>query len=569
MDSIPPLDTPRRESLASHLAYLRIVLKDWEKSFAASHAGKKPEKDDIKADIDIAKKYKEYSKLRDGLAGRIGCGLAEVVGSPTHERKRSRKENFSPKIHTPNRDSHKDSPQLGLNEPCDATCSLSPRPLLSAIGPTPQRDGKVLGLFDLLSSSQSSSATSRTKKRKIDDLSWAIALAPSGAETPSRQQLRSQTALGQEPTPQVSNENNCSKTYSRTPVSEGKKFMLSQFSTTPDIPRYASTVADPTEKSIHGIQNPQNVSSQDSTDVPTPTQSQFKNKFIPDSTPGYLRRTSSFRDRLISATGITGASDKFSKTLDRDINQRRPSHQRPMPLPKKLSQMVQNLRNLEDSMFEDDLDALREIENEDCEASIRSDPWDGEAICMPGNEENISPSNSTYYLPVKLQKKGQKRTTRKTIIRPTKIKITDMPKFVVSDEDQGDLIERLEQSQSCGEGKNFSSVRDVKDCEFEMKISQADDFGIDQNSRGGQNKPILAKGRADTKAPRPLKASKTVNLKQNGQTVLHKTSPRRSESTINPNAHAHLNFRTLKIRNKNSKARGAGRFPGRYARARR
>src|ERR1700761_4926757 len=102
MDSVSLLDTPKRESLSSRSAHLRIALKDWEKSFAASHEGKKPEKDDIKADTDIAKKYKEYNRLRDVLAGRIGLGLLDGVGSPTHEKKRSRKEKFSPKRLTSN-----------------------------------------------------------------------------------------------------------------------------------------------------------------------------------------------------------------------------------------------------------------------------------------------------------------------------------------------------------------------------------------------------------------------------------------------------------------------------------
>ncbi|RPA84415.1 hypothetical protein BJ508DRAFT_323686, partial [Ascobolus immersus RN42] len=43
---------------------LKLELKEWENTWAAEHDGRKPSREDIKANPEIAAKYKAYSKLR-------------------------------------------------------------------------------------------------------------------------------------------------------------------------------------------------------------------------------------------------------------------------------------------------------------------------------------------------------------------------------------------------------------------------------------------------------------------------------------------------------------------------
>src|ERR1700748_3099055 len=71
MPTVHLIDTPKRSALAAHSANLRTKLKQWEKSFAASHSGQKPGKEDIKACLEIAKTYKEYNRVRDVLDGKL------------------------------------------------------------------------------------------------------------------------------------------------------------------------------------------------------------------------------------------------------------------------------------------------------------------------------------------------------------------------------------------------------------------------------------------------------------------------------------------------------------------
>src|SRR5436305_1717488 len=169
MHMVHLIDTPKRSALAAHSTSLRTKLKQWEKSFAASHSGQKPGKEDIKACLEIAKTYKEYNRVRDVLDGKLGVESLDdaVKRSPTAgkgRRKHGTRGNSSEVearrdavyAHTPRKANR--PPHQGQNVACpnlldsyDPPTSASPRrSLLTAIGPTPQRDGKVLGLFDLL-----------------------------------------------------------------------------------------------------------------------------------------------------------------------------------------------------------------------------------------------------------------------------------------------------------------------------------------------------------------------------------------------------------------------------------
>ncbi len=97
--------------------------------------------------------------------------------------------------------------------PCSATKpDITPVTVRTMIGPTPQKDGIVIGLFDMLpSSAETPSKAQRTVLGSID--------GNVAAQTPSKN--RTTSASG---TPDTTK-------WSRTPLSEGKRFLLDTFAT--------------------------------------------------------------------------------------------------------------------------------------------------------------------------------------------------------------------------------------------------------------------------------------------------------------------------------------------------
>src|SRR2546423_9781022 len=236
------IDTPSRTALVAHSTTLRTKLKQWEKSFADSHSGQKPGKDDIKACVEIAKTYKEYNKVRDVLAGKLNfnsLGDATRVSPTARKGGRNKHEPAGHNneamptgqvvnVSTPSRASAGSSQTRTATHPTSA----SPRQYsVAAIGPTPQRDGKVLGLFDLLSNSgDTSQATPSTRKRKVNALGYAAQADDVGNErgivqTPSRKRARKGSAAGDLLDHLDGDTPDGSQRHSRTPASEGKKFM--------------------------------------------------------------------------------------------------------------------------------------------------------------------------------------------------------------------------------------------------------------------------------------------------------------------------------------------------------
>ncbi|KAL6877474.1 DNA replication/checkpoint protein [Trichoderma longibrachiatum] len=135
---------------------VRTDLKQWEADWAKTHDGKKPGRDDIKNNPVIAQKYKEYNKLRDIIAGKLAPAPETSAPKQKHEK---RKSDAAPTGTPMKRAKHAETPSKRMappggdaeymNSPAVSRKLFSPTPITS-IGPTPQRDGKVLGLFDLL-----------------------------------------------------------------------------------------------------------------------------------------------------------------------------------------------------------------------------------------------------------------------------------------------------------------------------------------------------------------------------------------------------------------------------------
>ncbi|PHH77943.1 hypothetical protein CDD80_7566 [Ophiocordyceps camponoti-rufipedis] len=190
---------------------LRSQLKRWEEEWATANGGSKPGRQDIKSRPDIAAKYKEYNKVRDVLAGKM---------PPPADRDSGSKRRGQPlPSETPlKRTKHSDAEDEVMKTPSISRKLFSPTKV-TWLGPTPQKEGRVLGLLDLLTSTptQASKHASPRKKDALQTPSKTVHLqatpskpTPSRSTSPSKRQChktttprryRGELALGATPTP--------------------------------------------------------------------------------------------------------------------------------------------------------------------------------------------------------------------------------------------------------------------------------------------------------------------------------------------------------------------------------
>ena len=549
-DSIALLDTPKKASLQSRSSYLRGALKDFERTFAAEHHGCKPSKDDIKANAEVAGKYKEYNNIRDVLSGKLT--LASFKASSPSKKHKLQRHPESAATTAGAKQRLQSTPRIKRLrpddiDPYDSPSSVTPRRVLSAIGPTPQRDGQALGIFDLMSnpgSGRTMQGTPASRKRKIEALlgeeedveNYAVV-----AQTPSqRQATKAGDILDHLTGTPVSRLRTSRHKHSRTPVSDGKKFMLSQFFATPSAVRYAGEA--------EGQMGPTPLLNRVLGHSPSKPQHHEK----PDATPAYLRRSYSFKDRLLSA------SSNPSRDNSSDVDPSSPSSVRVGPgrinkrqakfVPKRLSQFAAEMRRKEDEMHDDDLDAMREMEQEDAGVLV------GDSQCAasePAHDQVAEPPQRVW------KKRGQKRSTRRVIMRPSRLNASKQQKQspAMADEEEkgGEGEEEQVEADSViqdelSEDALHGNPDDHDEFDEENEHSEHDDkaYGEVQASKASKPKSKKASKAAsgDSALGKPPKPAKEV----------------KKPGTINPNAVSHMNFRSLKIKNKNSKAKGRGRF---------
>ena len=576
------LDTPKKLSLQTQADSLRATLKDFEKSFSASHDGCKPSKDDIKANADVAANYKQYQKLGQVLTGKLTLAALE---DKSPKKRKSHTRSDSVVASSPKRRKSDYTPTTkrlrpdGV-DPYDPPSSATPKPLPTAIGPTPQRDGKVLGIFDLLSNppTRRSTEAPRQKKQKLDMLddtdeqpekeNALVAQTPSQRPSKHAGDLLDHLAA----TPITTR-----LKHSRTPVSDGKKFMLSQFFATPSAVRYAGLMhhsnttpekpqvsATPLRDRILGLTPPQT----------SPVQE-------PDATPAYLKRSHSFKDRLLSASQSSAAQTRNinpDQTFTSPVAAR--TGPRPMRkskfMPKPLTQIAAEMRKQENERYNDDEDAMREME--EGEVGVLVDNSQTSEFEEPGE-----PGEPTADGPQKVwKKKGQKRSTRRAIIRPSNIKTKDKPDAPQNEfddvEDQGDDASqepsRVEETQLL----NQPPMEEMSDDELlALMGSDFEDISDQDDLKSPAKKPAVKKTKSMPKTNKKKSSKATVPIqdrvlgdspksrakaksrsKSKTNTGESKDEWEKVVGKINPNAASHTNFRSLKIRNKNSK--GKGRF---------
>lgn len=623
MHTIHLINTPKRSALAAHSTSLRAKLKQWEKSFAASHSGQKPGKEDIKACLEITKTYKEYNRVRDVLDGKLGVESLDdaVKRSPTAGKGKRRKHDalgqsseteargdavYAPTPRKANRPPHQGQNVLypNLIDPYDPPSSASPRrSLVTAIGPTPQRDGKVLGLFDLLSNSgRSSQATPSTRKRKVDTIGDGANGGTVIEQTPSRKRTRGGNGGGDLLDHLDSSTPRGHQRHSRTPASDGKKFMLSQFFATPSTVRFAA-IADDQNETLEG-RAVDRVASAQQTPLRTHVLGNRVNGAdidLPalDATPAYLKRSCSFKDRLLSVSASTTGTTEFQK-----MNLPSPSSIPTGPPtlrwyksgPKPLSEIVRGLRQMEDEQHDDDLDALREMEGTQVNALVGdSQAAETGAGIENGNMKPGAEAGEENKVPLKVwRKKGQKRTTRRANMRPVKMKPKKENQWVAEDSgsENGVGSEVVEETQQVAKdaqealndgeeqylGEMLSSHAEraqdstklVKDLNNDSASGSSSEFedDSDRDELDDYEERTESKVRGKRICNNDSEVKTTESAREKGKdrdkdkdTDTADKAKQKKRPTINPNAVSHQNFRSLKIRNKNSKAKGGrGRF---------
>lgn len=488
------MDENARRGYEAKSVQLRAELKQFEADWASRNGGGKPSRQDIKQNPIIASKYKRYNHIRDVLDGK-------TPATPPRVRKRTSENNESQTpskriraSRTPSKPRTIDIEDGILDTPSRRTLYSPAMP--TSIGPTPQKNGRILGMFDLLEEN--------TENLPPD----GSVVAPNNSNiqaTPSKNPASDmeESRLG------------------RTPMSSSKRNLLNTFMT-PSRRKGDNPL---------GARTPTSVSK------------------LHLATPAFLRRAP------------MPTVDEDGQCLSPPAPLRLPRK----PLGRSLSSVVAGLRKLEEEKLDDDLEALREMEDED-EATSTSVV----KPTIPGSKaapEILEPDSQTPQLlggfddeglydspteevkgrdglPLRVyKKKGQKRTTRKVNMKPTRSKRPQAPA-------EGG------ESESDGEHEDHEVVPETqfdpnKPIDSGPNVESDSDFDASDAGEATEKK----KPKKVTKKEKTEKAAKTEKKGGKVQKVARKV-----------NELAHANFKRLKLRNSGSK--GGPGFGSRFRRRR-
>lgn len=382
-----------------------------------------------------------------------------------------------------------------------------------SIGPTPQRNGHVLGLFDLLT--PSTSFRTPSKRQFLAQLPTNVVGTPSRVESKldDAEQSKSPRSVGR---------------WNRSPPSASKTTYLASF-LTPATRRIADVCSTP-----------------EATE-PIPIL-----RF--GDTPAFLRRDSQgfSQSQQIRGGGHQDEEDasSWSPVAVRVM--------RPKPGGRGLSALVKGLRDMEEAKLDDELEMLREMEGGEGDGQesqiIHTSKVcvdDSQVADMPLGPDGAAQSESEDLEAAKTEgkdrngrplkvwkKKGQKRTTRRVTIKPNTAKWKPEPEWKGGKEDESEEeVIAVEETQFVGPALTAHSE------------DGADHFQTDDEYTGKAASTV-----GSQKHPRVKKAEQAEKPKD-----MRKEPPKEMKKKV-VNAAAHTNYRALKIRNKNSKGKGTGRF---------
>ncbi|CAK46797.1 hypothetical protein M747DRAFT_267975 [Aspergillus niger ATCC 13496] len=546
--------------MATQSASLRAELKEWERAFADANGGRKAERSDIKKVPEIAAKYKEYSRLK---ALETSSSTTKTDKNPVQLEERPKKrKHTSPNgpstslttstprktakgaaaFETPSKSRPVATSHPSEVDPYDSPSVLrrlfSPSthqtPLKTAIGPTPQRDGKALGLFDLLSESGGSTATpSATRIASLRD---------TAVQTPSRRRKQLDT-IAEEGEDEDDDEDDNSPRGARTPASSGKKWMLSTLFATPTTWRYAMM-----ENENQGPRYPAYIRTDDTASKQTESHAGPN----AEETPSFLRRATATRYNPNNNAADDGGLSPIAV------------RKRPQFVGKGLSALVQGLRDMEEEQMQDDMDILHEIEAEQQQQAAGT-------ITDSQTQQQYPPTEESR----PFKKKGQKRTTRKVRMKPVTAKPKPEPQLPASDneeeeeDNEADIVPETQHlnipgTETHDTDDELNSIHSISGSEPDLDP----DYDYDEEEEALSKPPARSKSFSERmkeaiEADKPQarekeqehteKEKKKTKSKAQTQT---QTQPRARK--VNPAAHA--NYRSLKLRNRGSKGRYGGRF---------
>lgn len=364
----------------------------------------------------------------------------------------------------------------------------------------------------MLSESGGSRATPSAKKQK--DVLGA------GFQTPSKRKAF-------KPITEAPDEEEEPSRLSRTPASSTKQFYLANLFATPTTMRYAAMVEAEDEKAEH--QNAPHQSASAASPEPNPSE-----------TPSFLRRSNFGRLPPPKHNDSVGLSPIASR--------------KPVQFAGRgLSHIVQGLRAMEEERNDDEWDMLREIEAEQEAAEMNA----------PENYYAVEQKGKPY------KKKGQKRTTRRVIMRPVAPRPKSKPEASAPVDDSDDELATVPETQLAAGAKGGDEQQEIEipdDVASLHSISGAEsdfdsepDADSDVDPEFGERPKPMARAKSfserikeavgfmpkskepPAKAPAPEKEEKEENKKV---------------KKVNPQAHA--NYRSLKIHR--GRGRGGGRF---------
>lgn len=531
------------------ITLLRQELKAWEKSFAAANGGRKAGRDDIKKDAGIgaqslalsstplchvlidsqAAKYREYDRLR-----RPPSQPKKPQPPPSEPTRPSRREHITATPQKPTSQLLPSPPVPAPQEQEDLEIEPTPAAVRMHLGPTPQKNGQILSLFDILSSAGSATPS----KRNNPSRHALAAIEANIANTPSK----SSTTIEESPAVRGS----------RTPASSGKRFLLDTFATPLKRKR-----DDDEETGESGGGTP----------------SSAKRSEGSLATPAFLRRSSNM---LILDTLVEEAEQED----DAVARIRLPPFKRKGGLVRSLSTIIRGLRQQEDDRLDEEMEMMREMEEESFAPLPRKpEPQqphqrDREAgadvlvedsqIAMPlgpdrgyessESEEEAAPGRDGK--PRKpWKKKGLKRQTKRVISMfflalsspslKTKQLLTNSTVRPVTHKPKPSTAQQDPTGTSDSEDAADTAI--VPETQLAAPLDMSSDSESDFSASESQARKKLKK------LPAPVVKDVVAAAGSNG-TEKEEGVVKKAAKKISASAHA--NFRKLKIKNQNSKAGG-------------
>ena len=446
----------------------------------------------------VAQKYKEYTKLRNLLSATTST---QASSSPPAKKRKS---------FTPQKPAQQDSrlnhtPHPSALDPYDSPRSahLTPTRYRTSIGPTPQRNGRVLGLFDLLSPTSASLTPSKPASadtKAIDP--QATPSKPARDVGDTGDVISDEEVVGR------------SRKHSRTPQSSSRRIYLDSFLT-------------PSARRIN--------------QQCTPGSRGKVSKLRFDETPEFLRRGS---QRTMPPRTVDQASQYIEDGISwSPVAVRMPAK----PAGQGLSALVKGLRQMQDEKLDEELDMLREMEAEegglavpprklkappkimvqDSQMDMPLGP-DGESAESSEDEDLQKEGKGRDGKPLKVwKKKGQKRSTRKVNMKPSTAKWKPEAEWKGGEADSGDEL----------------AVTETQIASATVQDGEKGVNRIEDERSGGYSD-------ASTEA----KPEKHKESDLNGSVRGKMRPPKKIAAT------AHANFRALKIKNKQSKGKRGAKF---------